>query len=52
MICHRHLVAELLFALGFCSRAARALLGSATPHLAYVIAVFGPYARIPSSCWR
>jgi amino acid transporter len=41
-------LAEVLFALGYLFFVPRAaLLGSATPHLAYVIAVFGPYARIP-----
>jgi len=41
-------LAELLFALGYLFFVPRdALLGSATPHLAYVIAVFGPWVRIP-----
>ena len=41
-------IAEVLFALGYLFFVPRdALLGSATPHLAYVIAVFGSWARIP-----
>jgi len=39
-------VAQVLFALGYLFFVPRAtLLDSATPHLAYVLAVFGPYAR-------
>ena len=40
-------VAEVLFALGYMFFVPRAtLLSSATPHFFYVLAVFGPYARI------
>ncbi|MCC7461166.1 MAG: APC family permease [Gammaproteobacteria bacterium] len=41
-------VAELLFAAGYLFFVPReTLLGSATPHLAYVMGVYGPWARIP-----
>lgn len=41
-------VAEVLFSLGYRFFVPHDdLLGSATPHLAYVLAVFGPHARIP-----
>jgi len=41
-------IAEVVFAAGYLFFVPRAvLLGSATPHLAYVMGVFGPWARIP-----
>jgi len=41
-------IALTLFALGYLFFVPRsAILGSATPHLGYVLAVFGPYARVP-----
>lgn len=41
-------IAEVLFASGYLFFVPRdTLLGSATPHLAYVMGVYGPWARIP-----